>query len=424
MVVMHSASREREGTVAPLEAKSLRLRTGQSFLERMGVLYADRIRLKIVTELYMREMSPKQFFEQVGGSSYDSVRRHFIKLADYGWLRRVRTESTGRGRPEHLYRSTELAIIDDETWEQIPVSIRDSFTVQNVLEMGERLEASLTEGFFDARRDSTLSFTSLRLDEKGWGQAIDALNGCFRSLSQEQTDAKVRLGKSGDSPILMIVELGGFEFPQRIDSGPSLALPVAAPARGAPPWPRRISKIFSDPLNLEIISRLNRRTMSPTELSDALGGISVEELDRKCKMLVKLGWVVKVDQRTGGYRRGATENFYRATSPAASEAELFSDMPEHVRRMEGWRIFERFCQSALSAVRAGTFNQRPERHLTLSTLLVDELGWSQVIASLRACSRSLAGAEQEARRRLAAAGDERACSAGFLIAGFAHPLPS
>jgi len=150
---------------------------GHSYLERLGVAHMDQIRLTIITELYMREMGVQQFYESVGGSSYDSVRRHFFKLVDFGWLRYVRTTSSGRGRPEKLYRSTELAVIDTETWRMLPFSIRDAFTIQLLLEMGGRVGEALQQGRAGARDMSRLSAASIRscrsrpMPESGWKAA-------------------------------------------------------------------------------------------------------------------------------------------------------------------------------------------------------------------------------------------------------------
>lgn len=36
-----------------------------SYLRRLAIVFADELRLKIVTELYMREMSPTQFYEGI-----------------------------------------------------------------------------------------------------------------------------------------------------------------------------------------------------------------------------------------------------------------------------------------------------------------------------------------------------------------------
>jgi len=420
---MQSDSQEQSNCISPTVPPDPPLRTGQSYLERLGVLYHDQIRLAIVSELNMREMSPKQFFEQVGGTSYASVRRHFLKLVAHGWLRWVRSsERNRRGRPEQLYRSTELAVIDDETWAEIPMSVRDAFTARLVDEMGDWLAKSWAAGTFDARSDSCLSFTSMTLDDTGLSQAFETLNGCFRSLSQEQADAKVRLNRFGEPPILMIVELGGFEIPRSAGRA-STPLPPASPTLGAPPWPPRIAKVFADPLNLAIIKVLNESAMSPTELHGVLGGASVAALDHRCKTLTKLGWVAKVDALTGGLRRGATENFYQATCPDLNEAAILNRVPAAARTGEAWENFQIFCESAVGAIKAGTFNARDDRHLSMCRLLVDETGWGQVIAVLRSCDKALARIEYEAGHRLKVSTKKSGKrKVGLLIAGFVSPV--
>jgi hypothetical protein len=52
-------------------------------LTRLAVVHDYPLRMKIVTELYMREMSPKEFFDEFGGGSISRVCRHFEKLAEY-----------------------------------------------------------------------------------------------------------------------------------------------------------------------------------------------------------------------------------------------------------------------------------------------------------------------------------------------------
>jgi DNA-binding transcriptional ArsR family regulator len=55
----------------------------------MAKVFADSLRIQILAELNMREMSPKQFFEEFGGGSIPRVSRAFevlgrIWLADLG----------------------------------------------------------------------------------------------------------------------------------------------------------------------------------------------------------------------------------------------------------------------------------------------------------------------------------------------------
>ena len=54
--------------------------------------------LRIVTELYMKEMSPTQYYEDFGGATKNLVHWHFKQLASHGWLRKVKTEKRQRGR--------------------------------------------------------------------------------------------------------------------------------------------------------------------------------------------------------------------------------------------------------------------------------------------------------------------------------------
>lgn len=394
------------------------LRTGRSFFERLGVLYEEQIRLTIVTELYMREMSQMQFFEQIGGTSYDSVRRHFKKLVEYGWLRKVRTVSSGRGRPEVFYRATELAVIDDETWGEIPRTIRDAFTIQLNEEMGDRLGDALGAAVFDRRDDRVFRFGRLALDDAGWRQAIEILNGTFHALAQEQTDAKVRLEASGQAPMLLVVQLGGFQLPTEPRDGEDRDLPLAGPVSGAPPWwGLRVAKVFSDWRNLAIVNALCEKAMTPGQLYSQIGGVSLEGFDARCKALAKLGWVARVpaedDARSG--------NYYRATAPEVEEDLFCRGIPNSARRGDVWAIFRRFCEASVAALRGGTFNASPDRHLSLSTLLVDEVGWKQVMASLCACSRQLQRVEQEAAARLATT-KRTAQEVGVLLAGFESPI--
>lgn len=396
-----------------------RLCAGQSYLERLGILYMDEIRLTIVMELYMREMGPRQFFETIGGTSYDSIRRHFLKLVESGWLRKVRTVASGRGRPEALYRSTEQAVIDTETWRTIPVSIRDSFTVMLLEEMGSRLGEALEGGTAEARADRIAAFKILEIDELTWYRAHDAIERCFQTLGQEQIDAKIRLETSQERPFLMIVNLGAFEAP-----GPQVPARLALPkvAKLSPPaqWPHRIGKVFSDRLDLAIIDELNRAALTPAQLHATLGGTSIQGFLRRCKRLTELGWVVNVKTQTGGALHGANVYEFRAASPSVSERDIIERIPAALHEGQNWDAFELFISTSVGAVDAGAFNSRSDRHLTMSPLLVDEIGWTQVTKALRSFEETLLRFEVELARRRK--GEGGWFPAAFLLSSFQAPL--
>ena len=394
---------------------------GPSYLERLGVLYLDEIRLTIVMELYMREMGVQQFYETFGGSSKDSIRRHFKKLVHYGWLRWVRDAPTGqKGRRERLYRATEQAVIDTETWRKLPVSVRDAFTVMLLEEVGTRLAEALNAGLADAPTDRVASFRTLRVDEFAWCKAHEAIESCFQALRQEEFDSKVRLGKSQGQPLQMVVNLAAFEA-SGPDVDPRLSLPKAEAKAPPPSWPLRIGKVFADDLNLAIVDELNHHAMTPSQLHATLGGATSETFLRKCKRLAKLGWAVDVDVKTGGKLHGANIYEFRAAVPNVSESDIFKGISASVRRGQIWNAIQPFITTSISAIDAGTFNSRFDRHFSLTPLLVDEIGWEQVNRLLRTFEETLIGLEARPGHRSSSMRFKE-FSAAFLVAGFQFPL--
>jgi hypothetical protein len=392
---------------------------GQSYLARLGIVYMEQIRLTIVAELYMREMGVRQFYETIGGSSYDSVRRHFLKLVEHGWLRKVRTAAVeGRGRPEALYRSTELAVIDDETWRAIPVSIRDAIMVQLLEEMAGRLGEAPGQGTADARPDGIADFKTLEVDELGWCRALAAVERCFQMLLHEQTDAKIRLETSSEQPLLMVVSLAAFEADGRASRGVP-PLPRAGEMSPPPPWPQRIGKVFADRLDLEIVYELNRAPMTPAQLQATLGGASSQTYLRRCKRLTDLGWAVNIDTETGGSLHGASVYRFRAAAPDVSESDIYRLIPARARNGRTWEAFKPFIERSIAAVGAGTLNKRLDPHLTMSPLLVDEIGWAQVTKALRTLEGTLERVEVDLakRRRKGFSGFQ----AAFLLSSFQAP---
>jgi DNA-binding transcriptional ArsR family regulator len=403
------------------------VRSRTSFLRRLAVVFADPLRLKIVTELYMREMSPTQFHEEFGGGSISRVDRHFKKLAEHRWLRLVRTASGGsrRGGTEHFYRATELAVFDHETWSRVPYSIRVAFSWRTFEQLAERVREALQAGTLDARADSHLTWTPLLLDQLGWERVIAAVDALFESLFEEQAGARLRTFESGEEPILATVALAAFESPARPPgpgderAGASLVESSASPI----PWTLRLSKVFADPLCLKIVAELNRREMSASQFHDEFGGTSLPGVRRRFRMLAEIGWLKKVREKTGGRRRGATEHFYRATGPAIFDNRAWSDVPGSIKATYSWRTFEQLSEQVKAAIDAGTFEARPDNHLSWSLLRLDQRGWEKVIAAVDALFALIFKEQEKAERRLAASG-ETPITTTIALAGFESPKDS
>lgn len=420
---MPKPSRERLSPAKAPPKPRLRINTGPSYLLRLGVLYAHPLRMKLVSELYMREMSPTQALEEFGGGvSYGAMLKHFKKLEEHGWLRWVRSAHVGSdsGRQHDLYRATELAVVDDETWEELPTSIQVAFSARTLQQLGERVGGGLAAGTVDRRADRFFDCRSLALDQQGWRAAMEALADCFHSHVQEQVDAKIRLEKSKEPGFLMTIALAGFPSPQSATAQqpPSERIERLSGAlrldEGTLPLSTRMAKVFADPISLEIIKTLHLEALTPSQLQAKHGGASARDYWRRCKSLLDLGWLIRA---TGA---DAPPGAYRAAGPQVfDDADIWSAVPEGAEKAESWPIFYEFCAKASDALRQGCFNEQPVRHVTWCTFRLDERGWQQVTRSLRACHDRLGQIAAEAKRRIKVAGDPTSVlSSTFFLAGF------
>jgi DNA-binding transcriptional ArsR family regulator len=381
-----------------------------SIFPRLAVVFADPIRLKIVTELFQREMSPSQFFAAYGGGSLSRVDRHFKRLVDQGWLRLVRQETGGnrRGAVENFYRAPRLAVFDNETWAQLPASVRTEFSWRIFSQFAERVKAALEAGTFDSRPERHFTWTPLILDERGRRRVLEIVDRTFESLFEERVDARVRIDRSNESPFRAVVGLAGFDSPRRERNRSGLDLPPPSPLDPdqASEFTTRLARVFSSEINLKIVTELGLREMSASEFAEQFGGGDVPEISRRFRMLAKNGWLLKVKEKTGGKRRGGVQRIYRATRPAIFDTQSWAQVEDAVRETFSWRIFEQLAEQVREAMDAASFDSRVNRHLTWTPFVLDETGWEQVIGTVDAMFYEVLAEEDKARARLAASEEE------------------
>ncbi len=191
-------------------------RLNMAIMLRLAKVLAVPLRIKIVSELNIREMSPKQFYDEFGGGSVPRVSRHFDVLVEYGWLYLVGTKSGGkrRGAVEHFYRATQPAVFDNDTWSSLPKSMKAMVSVGIFEELGERIKNALEAGTLDARADRHFTWTPLLVDQLGWEEVVTRVDALFEFLFEAQARAKLRLAESDEEPILMTVALAAFQSPK------------------------------------------------------------------------------------------------------------------------------------------------------------------------------------------------------------------
>lgn len=399
-----------------------------NYLRRLAIVFADDLRLKIVTELFLREMSPAQFQAEFGGGSISRVDHHFKKLVKHGWLRFVRTE-TGEGRrpggPQHFYRATELPIFDKETWALVPYSMRVEISWTTFKQFAERVAEALRAGTLEARPESHLDWTPLLLDETGWDSIATAVDSLFELLAEELADARLRIYRSGETPMLATVGLTLFESPRPGGETAERRTPELVEGKRSPgPASRRVYRVFNDPLSLQILADANLgETSAPKFHREHGGNENVKNIRRRFKTLEEIGWLRKVGEKTGGRRRSARELIYRATRPAIQDNESWAEVPDELKTIRGWKTFAQLSEQVKQAIAAGTFEARLDNHLSWSLLRLDQIGWENVAAQIADLSALVLAERNRAEDRLAESG-ERPVPAIVALAAFESPKDS
>jgi hypothetical protein len=403
------------------------LKSRTKYLRRLGIVYADELRLKIVTELYMREMSPAQIYAEFGGGSISRVDHHFQKLVEFGWLRYIRTE-TGEGQrpggPQHFYRATELPIFDRETWALVPYSMRVEISWTTFKQFAERVVEALEAKTLDARPDSHLTWTPLLLDQIGWDRVAEAVDSLFASLFEEMADARLRISNTGERPMLATVALALFESPPRPKTGQAERKTprLVNGKKSSMLTSRRVSRVFNDPLCLQILTEANLREISVPMFHREFGGDTPKNLRRRFKMLEETSWMRKVDERMGSRRRGRKEQFYRATGPAIYDNESWTDVPDEIKPLYSWTTFLQLSEQVKMAIDAGTLEARLDNHLSWSLLRLDQIGWEKVAAQMDSLFALILKEKDRAEDRLADSG-EQPVLATIALAAFESPKP-
>jgi len=167
--------------------------------------------VRIVAACSQRQLTPREFADLVNKPARQ-VTNHFRALETAGWLRRVR-EGVNRGVHTHPFTAERQAVVGDKEFAQMSAKERLEVSRGVVLDLFRRFQEALDAGTLDARTDSHFTWSPHELDESGWTDLADTLNGTFERCLEIQAESSVRLRESGESPILATVALAGFESP-------------------------------------------------------------------------------------------------------------------------------------------------------------------------------------------------------------------
>jgi DNA-binding transcriptional ArsR family regulator len=180
-----------------------------------------------------------------------------------------------------------------------------------------------------------------------------------------------------------------------------------------------IVKALSHPLRMRILTRLNEGVASPNEMAKEFEE-SLPLVSYHVRILRELECIELV--RTTP-RRGAIEHHYRALTRPFLDDEDWGALPPSARKAVSNTVLSKALSDVRAAVATGTFDERPDRHLSYAPLLLDEEGWTELTRRL---DEVLEWAIEE---QAAAAGRLQDASAGgdevrARLTLFAYPAPA
>ena len=390
------------------------IRSRREQLRWLSVIFRLAIRLKIVAELYMRPMSPKEFYSEFGGGSLSRVSKQFTVLEKHGALRRVGPRGRAVSRPgpsETLFRATEAPFLDAAMWAMLPYSIRLTSSWNLFKATAKELRGGIEAAAFEGRQSRDLTCTPLELDELGWTRVIAALDSHFESVFAEQEDAKIRVAEGSGVLLRVGVLQIGFESPREADL---LVLDLAdGTTEPLIPFPERLAPVLADDLFLLIMQELNRRSLSVPQFHRELASdVSEGAVRHRFDRARRLGLAAIVDSVP---KRGAKEYLYRATKPVVDDDGAWADAPDALGETEAWATFENLSALVKESIVAGTFDVRDDRHLSWSIVSLDQRGLTKAIAGIEALSDFIREEQKRARKRIEAGAESLSMVVGLAV---------
>lgn len=177
--------------------------------QRLVKALAHPLRVEILTILNERMASPNELSKELE-EGLSQVSYHVKVLKDFECIEMVKTEPR-RGAVEHYYRAIERSFIPDSEWKSLPDSVKPGVSWSAFKMILEDVVGAIKGGSFNARDDVHMSCTPGVVDEQGWDESVDLVNGTLEQLIKIHEGSAKRLAKSGESGIPATAVLMNFE---------------------------------------------------------------------------------------------------------------------------------------------------------------------------------------------------------------------
>ena len=149
-------------------------------------------------------------------------------------------------------------------------------------------------------------------------------------------------------------------------------------------------------MRARILMILNERVASPNEIAELIDE-RLPNVSYHVRALLELGCIELVDT---AQRRGAIEHYYKAVVRPFFTDSDWKRIPRSGRQAISDTALQVIWQDVADAVKAGTFDARPDRYLTHSPMVLDEEGWSELHRVMSEAFAEAEKIESDSARRL------------------------
>lgn len=167
------------------------------------------LRADLLSTLSERIASPRELADEIGLEVSD-VSYHVRELRKSKCIELVRTRRR-RGAVEHFYRARAGYLFDDYEWERLPMAVRPGISASLVNLIVEEVGEALRSEAFEARCDRHLSHTPVVVDEQGWRDLIEAMEGTLGRVLEIRAESRARIERDRTEGFGATVAMLGFE---------------------------------------------------------------------------------------------------------------------------------------------------------------------------------------------------------------------
>jgi DNA-binding transcriptional ArsR family regulator len=178
----------------------------------------------------------------------------------------------------------------------------------------------------------------------------------------------------------------------------------------------RLVKALAHPLRVSILSALEHRVASPSELADELE-VPLPNLSYHIRMLVQLDLLKLVKTRP---RRGAIEHYYQAKGPAMVTDKAWGEVPTLVKEAMVAASLRQVGEHVDTAAARGGFDA-PEAHLSRQSVKLDEKGWKELAKKLEVLFKDVQRIQADSEKRRKSSDHLDEIDAGVVMMLFKAP---